>query len=87
MEIRHQSNYSAHIFCSSQAVFTLLPLNAALCLCRFVIGCFFSGLQSCRAVFCLCLQASVYKICKEMYCEGMEDGPFPEDDPDLIGDR
>uniref|UniRef100_A0A8C5GSC7 Protein O-GlcNAcase n=1 Tax=Gouania willdenowi TaxID=441366 RepID=A0A8C5GSC7_GOUWI len=32
-------------------------------------------------------EASVYKICKEMYCEGMEDAPFPEDDPDLIGDR
>ncbi|XP_075874712.1 protein O-GlcNAcase isoform X1 [Nelusetta ayraudi] len=32
-------------------------------------------------------EAAVYKICKEMYCEGMEDEPFSEDDPDLIGDR
>uniref|UniRef100_A0A7N8WZA3 Protein O-GlcNAcase n=1 Tax=Mastacembelus armatus TaxID=205130 RepID=A0A7N8WZA3_9TELE len=32
-------------------------------------------------------EASVYKICKEMYCEGMEDDPFSDDDPDLIGDR
>lgn len=22
-----------------------------------------------------------------MYCEGMEDETFPDDDPDLIGDR
>lgn len=34
----------------------------------------------------LWLQASVYKICKEMYCEGMEDIPVVEE-PDLIGDR
>ena len=33
------------------------------------------------------LQAAVYKICKEMYCEGMEEVPFSDDDPDLIGDR
>lgn len=33
------------------------------------------------------LQAAVYKICKEMYCEGMEDEPFSEGEPDLIGDR
>lgn len=32
------------------------------------------------------LQAAVYKICKEMYCEGMEDIPVVEE-PDLIGDR
>lgn len=32
------------------------------------------------------LQAAVYKICKEMYCEGMEDVPVFEE-PDLIGDR
>uniref|UniRef100_A0A673BAR7 O-GlcNAcase n=1 Tax=Sphaeramia orbicularis TaxID=375764 RepID=A0A673BAR7_9TELE len=32
-------------------------------------------------------EAAVYKICKEMYCEGTEDVPFPEEDPDLIGDR
>lgn len=32
------------------------------------------------------LQAAVYKICKEMYCEGMEDIPVFEE-PDLIGDR
>ncbi|KAM9366035.1 protein O-GlcNAcase isoform 1-T1 [Pholidichthys leucotaenia] len=32
-------------------------------------------------------EGAVYKICKEMYCEGMEDVPFSEDDPDLIGDR
>uniref|UniRef100_A0A671YEJ0 O-GlcNAcase n=1 Tax=Sparus aurata TaxID=8175 RepID=A0A671YEJ0_SPAAU len=32
-------------------------------------------------------EAAVYKICKEMYCEGLEDIPFPDDDPDLIGDR
>ncbi|KAK2824266.1 hypothetical protein Q5P01_021441 [Channa striata] len=32
-------------------------------------------------------EASVYKICKEMYCEGMEDLPLTDDDPDLIGDR
>ncbi|CAG09361.1 unnamed protein product, partial [Tetraodon nigroviridis] len=31
-------------------------------------------------------EASVYKICKEMYCEGMEDIPVFEE-PDLIGDR
>lgn len=49
------------------------------------MGCF-SGLLS-YFLLSLCLQAAVYKICKEMYCEGMEDGPFPEDDPDLIGDR
>uniref|UniRef100_A0A665UY04 GH84 domain-containing protein n=1 Tax=Echeneis naucrates TaxID=173247 RepID=A0A665UY04_ECHNA len=32
-------------------------------------------------------EPAVYKICKEMYCEGMEDAPFTDDDPDLIGDR
>uniref|UniRef100_A0A4W6CFS6 Protein O-GlcNAcase n=1 Tax=Lates calcarifer TaxID=8187 RepID=A0A4W6CFS6_LATCA len=32
-------------------------------------------------------EVAVYKICKEMYCEGMEDIPFTDDDPDLIGDR
>uniref|UniRef100_A0A3Q3WAS9 Protein O-GlcNAcase n=1 Tax=Mola mola TaxID=94237 RepID=A0A3Q3WAS9_MOLML len=32
-------------------------------------------------------EAAVYKICKEMFCEGMEDIPFSDDDPDLIGDR
>uniref|UniRef100_A0A7N6AV31 Protein O-GlcNAcase n=1 Tax=Anabas testudineus TaxID=64144 RepID=A0A7N6AV31_ANATE len=32
-------------------------------------------------------ESAVYKICKEMYCEGMEDVPFSNDDPDLIGDR
>uniref|UniRef100_A0AAQ6AJK3 Protein O-GlcNAcase n=1 Tax=Amphiprion ocellaris TaxID=80972 RepID=A0AAQ6AJK3_AMPOC len=32
-------------------------------------------------------EPAVYKICKEMYCEGMEDVPFTDDDPDLIGDR
>lgn len=32
------------------------------------------------------MQAAVYKICKEMYCEGMEDIPVFEE-PDLIGDR
>ncbi|XP_071386533.1 protein O-GlcNAcase isoform X1 [Centroberyx affinis] len=32
-------------------------------------------------------EASVYKICKEMYSEGMEELPFPDQDPDLIGDR
>ncbi|KAM8852706.1 protein O-GlcNAcase isoform 1-T1 [Synchiropus picturatus] len=32
-------------------------------------------------------EASVYKICKEMYCEGMEDAPFSDEEPDLIGDR
>ncbi|XP_038594008.1 protein O-GlcNAcase isoform X2 [Micropterus salmoides] len=32
-------------------------------------------------------EAAVYKICKEMYCEGMEDVPFSDEDPDLIGDR
>uniref|UniRef100_A0A3Q2NUT7 Protein O-GlcNAcase n=1 Tax=Fundulus heteroclitus TaxID=8078 RepID=A0A3Q2NUT7_FUNHE len=31
-------------------------------------------------------EAAVYKICKEMYCEGMEDEPFAEE-TDLIGDR
>uniref|UniRef100_A0A674PQM0 O-GlcNAcase n=1 Tax=Takifugu rubripes TaxID=31033 RepID=A0A674PQM0_TAKRU len=31
-------------------------------------------------------EAAVYKICKEMYCEGMEDIPVVEE-PDLIGDR
>lgn len=34
-------------------------------------------------------QAAVYKICREMYKEGVEGvdgGPFPEQ-PDLIGDR
>ncbi|XP_005940708.1 protein O-GlcNAcase isoform X1 [Haplochromis burtoni] len=32
-------------------------------------------------------ETAVYKICKEMYCEGTEDVPFSDDDPDLIGDR
>ncbi|XP_015233147.1 PREDICTED: protein O-GlcNAcase isoform X1 [Cyprinodon variegatus] len=32
-------------------------------------------------------EAAVYKICKEMYCEGMEDEPFAEEESDLIGDR
>uniref|UniRef100_A0A8C6KNK7 Protein O-GlcNAcase n=1 Tax=Nothobranchius furzeri TaxID=105023 RepID=A0A8C6KNK7_NOTFU len=32
-------------------------------------------------------EAAVYKICKEMYCEGLEDVPLSEDDSDLIGDR
>ncbi|KAK5612458.1 hypothetical protein CRENBAI_020649 [Crenichthys baileyi] len=32
-------------------------------------------------------EAAVYKICKEMYCEGMEEEPFAEGEPDLIGDR
>uniref|UniRef100_A0A667YPV8 Protein O-GlcNAcase n=1 Tax=Myripristis murdjan TaxID=586833 RepID=A0A667YPV8_9TELE len=32
-------------------------------------------------------EAAVYKICKEMYSEGMEGVPFPDQDPDLIGDR
>ncbi|XP_047208532.1 protein O-GlcNAcase isoform X2 [Girardinichthys multiradiatus] len=32
-------------------------------------------------------EAAVYKICKEMYCEGMEDEPFADGEPDLIGDR
>nr|XP_046258393.1 protein O-GlcNAcase isoform X4 [Scatophagus argus] len=32
-------------------------------------------------------EAAVYKICKEMYCEGLEDIPFSDEDPDLIGDR
>ncbi|XP_034754803.1 protein O-GlcNAcase isoform X1 [Etheostoma cragini] len=30
---------------------------------------------------------AIYKICKEMYCEGMEDTPVSDKDPDLIGDR
>uniref|UniRef100_A0A8C9XZB6 O-GlcNAcase n=1 Tax=Sander lucioperca TaxID=283035 RepID=A0A8C9XZB6_SANLU len=30
---------------------------------------------------------AIYKICKEMYCEGMEDIPVSDKDPDLIGDR
>ncbi|XP_077585671.1 protein O-GlcNAcase isoform X1 [Stigmatopora nigra] len=32
-------------------------------------------------------EASVYKICKEMYYEGMEDEPFSEQEADLIGDK
>ncbi|XP_068597335.1 protein O-GlcNAcase [Brachionichthys hirsutus] len=32
-------------------------------------------------------EAAVYKICKEMYCEGLEDVPSSDEDPDLIGDR
>ncbi|KAG7512311.1 hypothetical protein JOB18_026379 [Solea senegalensis] len=32
-------------------------------------------------------EVAVYTICKEMYCEGMEDLTFPDDDPNLIGDR
>uniref|UniRef100_A0A3Q0T564 Protein O-GlcNAcase n=1 Tax=Amphilophus citrinellus TaxID=61819 RepID=A0A3Q0T564_AMPCI len=32
-------------------------------------------------------ESAVYKICREMYCEGMEDVPFSDEDPDLIGDR
>ncbi|XP_068182832.1 protein O-GlcNAcase isoform X2 [Antennarius striatus] len=32
-------------------------------------------------------EAAVYKICKEMYCEGLEDVPFSDEDSDLIGDR
>ncbi|XP_040923490.1 protein O-GlcNAcase isoform X1 [Betta splendens] len=32
-------------------------------------------------------ETAIYKICKEMYCEGMEDLPLTDDDPDLIGDR
>ncbi|KAJ0005164.1 hypothetical protein NQD34_011378 [Periophthalmus magnuspinnatus] len=31
-------------------------------------------------------EAAVYKICKEMYFEGMDD-PFSDQEPDLIGDR
>ncbi|XP_048869366.1 protein O-GlcNAcase [Brienomyrus brachyistius] len=31
-------------------------------------------------------EAAVYKICREMYKEGVDGGPFPEQ-PDLIGDR
>nr|XP_029134990.1 LOW QUALITY PROTEIN: protein O-GlcNAcase [Labrus bergylta] len=32
-------------------------------------------------------ESSVYKICKEMFFEGLEEAPFSDDDPDLIGDR
>uniref|UniRef100_A0A3Q2YCJ2 Protein O-GlcNAcase n=1 Tax=Hippocampus comes TaxID=109280 RepID=A0A3Q2YCJ2_HIPCM len=32
-------------------------------------------------------EASVYKICKEMYYEGMEDAPSSEQESDLIGDK
>ncbi|KAM9726656.1 protein O-GlcNAcase isoform 2-T2 [Menidia menidia] len=32
-------------------------------------------------------ESAVYKICREMYCEGMEDVPFSEEDGDLVGDR
>ncbi|KAL2083507.1 hypothetical protein ACEWY4_021280 [Coilia grayii] len=32
-------------------------------------------------------EASVYKICKEMYTEGCDGLPFSEGSPDLIGDR
>uniref|UniRef100_A0A8C7WRE7 O-GlcNAcase n=1 Tax=Oryzias sinensis TaxID=183150 RepID=A0A8C7WRE7_9TELE len=32
-------------------------------------------------------ETAVYKICKEMYCEGMEDELFSQEEPDLIGDR
>ncbi|XP_041646297.1 protein O-GlcNAcase isoform X2 [Cheilinus undulatus] len=32
-------------------------------------------------------ESAVYKICREMYCEGLGDSPFSDDDPDLIGDR
>lgn len=42
---------------------------------------------SLTAVIGLIMQTAVYKICKEMYCEGTEDVPFSDDDPDLIGDR
>lgn len=42
---------------------------------------------SLTAVIGLIMQTAVYKICKEMYCEGTEDVPFAGDDPDLIGDR
>ncbi|KAK7930837.1 hypothetical protein WMY93_007232 [Mugilogobius chulae] len=31
-------------------------------------------------------EAAVYKICKEMYFEGMDD-PFSDQEPDLVGDR
>ncbi|KAL6101820.1 oga [Pungitius sinensis] len=30
---------------------------------------------------------AIYKICREMYSEGMEDVPVSDEDPDLIGDR
>lgn len=77
MEIRHQtlSNYSDHIF----------AVQRRLCM-QFTI-CVNLGLAVFQRFLSLCLQAAVYKICKEMYCEGMEDEPFSEDDPDLIGDR
>ncbi|XP_053476868.1 protein O-GlcNAcase isoform X1 [Ictalurus furcatus] len=32
-------------------------------------------------------EAAVYKICREMYTEGCEGIPFPDQEPDLIGDR
>ncbi|KAG5831105.1 hypothetical protein ANANG_G00300320 [Anguilla anguilla] len=32
-------------------------------------------------------EPSVYRICREMYSEGLEDAPFCELEPDLIGDR
>ncbi|XP_062319122.1 protein O-GlcNAcase [Osmerus eperlanus] len=32
-------------------------------------------------------EPAVYKICKEMYSEGIEEVPFSEQEPDLIGDR
>ncbi|XP_059214988.1 protein O-GlcNAcase [Centropristis striata] len=32
-------------------------------------------------------ETAIYKICKEMYSEGMEDVPASDDDSDLIGDR
>ncbi|XP_068423749.1 protein O-GlcNAcase [Clinocottus analis] len=32
-------------------------------------------------------ETAIYKICKEMYSEGMEDEPVSDEDPDLIGDR
>ncbi|XP_042289986.1 protein O-GlcNAcase isoform X4 [Thunnus albacares] len=32
-------------------------------------------------------EPAIYKICKEMYCEGMEDVPFSDQESDLIGDR
>ncbi|XP_037638458.1 protein O-GlcNAcase isoform X2 [Sebastes umbrosus] len=32
-------------------------------------------------------EPAIYKICKEMYSEGVEEVPLSDEDPDLIGDR
>lgn len=67
-----QNPYNLWVTYSSRVKVAKLGVNATVSL---------------TAVIGLIMQTAVYKICKEMYCEGTEDVPFSDDDPDLIGDR